>query len=128
MSIEATEIVRRNEAIARFMGWIRDTEGYPWYLVENGIIRLEQYAWEDSPAFNSNWNLLMPVIEKISSDAEVHLAFRPMGKNLQPLCHASAGQKSIHSYMDGNLSPIEAIWRAVSDYCLSLEPSPAAGV
>lgn len=128
MSMDQSEIVRRNEAIARFMGWQRDGEGQPWYFEFNGMIRDEQYAWQHSPAFDTDWGLLMPVCEKISSDAEVHLSFRPMGPSIKPLCHASVGRKSRNSYLDCDGSPILTIWRAASDYCLSLEPSPGAGV
>ena len=120
MNMEASEIVRRNEAIARFMGWayVEESEEQWAGYKANGMER--EFYMVGSLCFHTEWSWTMPVVEKISLDAEVSLTFRPMGQNLNPLCYASAGQKSKHSYMDGNLSPIETVWRAVSDYCLAL--------
>jgi len=96
--MEASEIARRNEAIEKFNETGKRKQG--WLKNDQGEVEWNYYP---ARAFHEDWNLLMPVVEKISLDTEVHLAFRPMGPSLKPLCHASAGQKSIHSYMDGNL-------------------------
>lgn len=102
--MEASEIIRRNEAIARFMGAeeMLVTKDFsdphhidmPWQLA--GKIKQVPY--------HEDWSLLMPVVEKAlrTSNPPIKITMLvPDAKTYGPL--------------------IDGLFEAVSDYCLSLE-------
>lgn len=63
------EIQEMNRVIAEFMGYKRvgdtsvltDDKREVWYMDDKG------YAVQGAPNFNINWDILMPVVEKIES-------------------------------------------------------------
>lgn len=115
--MEASEIIRRNEAIARYMGW-QFANGAWW---ENDVA----FPFSsDMLDFHSNWSRLMPVVEKIllATRGEMRMGFRN-----EDVCFEVFSPR-MNYLAHGNGTMIEAVWMAVSDYCLSLEPSTGAGV
>lgn len=104
------EIIRRNKVIAEFMGeeivinsqgdWrCKHSEGRGLWLDERNLI------------YNSSWDWLMPVVEKIESlDKKIYAV--------------GILRNSVHIMENGNVvcsdtndSKIEAIFIAVSDFC-----------
>jgi hypothetical protein len=107
--MEASEITRRNVAIARYMGWRNDKDG--WYLFDldgNAGIVGENYL-EAVPAFDSNWSLLMPVLLK------------QLRENPEVVFVLSMNTDDPDSIV------IESIFVSVSNYCLSLEKPASDG-
>ena len=108
MSMEASEIIRRNEAIARFMG-----DPSKWY---GGWYK------PGDMEFNEDWSHLMPAVEKILEHANSR-ANVPIGASIVLIAERDA---IFRVFTYGGITGfgktmIEAVWEAVSDYCLSLE-------
>ena len=119
MSMEASDTVRRNEAIARFMGWRKDEVG--WYLFDlnpDGVI-MGDYYLESAPEFDTDWGLLMPCAEKIlkanpdSLDYMLQVIFVTASNKFGCCVKGHYGQGD---------TAIESVFLAVSEHCLSLEP------
>ena len=109
MSMSQGEIVRRNEAIARFWGWKmirRNDDGHcDWWMTEAERLQNPDMSgvYHGQTCFNSSWNSIMPV------------AIKMMKENRGKLTIWLADGEP-ESFV------IESVWLVVSDYCLSLEP------
>lgn len=117
------ERIKRNEAIARFLGWMPgDSNGTPgWFPGDDSDL-----FFVESLDFHRDWNSLSPAIEKIivQVGVETHCIYDEDGwqYTLSPFHYASyafAPVRGFGTYM------IEAAWMAVSSYCLTFEnPAP----
>lgn len=103
MSMESSEIVRRNEAIARFMGWVyveESEEQWAGYKA-NGMER--EFYMVESLCFHTEWSWIMPCVEKMlygKPDAKFTIWYET-GEPREFL--------------------LNSIWLLVSDYCLALQ-------
>jgi hypothetical protein len=135
--MEQSEIVRRNEAIARFMG----LSCPPTYDGPNSIGR--GYYDPNDLQYHSEWQWIMPAMEQILITNKECCDFlcRPSFLNKKGVKEEKVSARTRFSasvpgvrgpvkYFNGvsSTSLIESVFIAVSDYCLSLEPSPGAGV
>ena len=98
--MEQSEIIRRNEAIAKYMGDPR-----VWYGGWYSIGEME---------FDCDWSCLMPVVEKVSRE-------RDEGFHLLPAFNGEWVARFGLRVNSRRPTAIEVTWLAVSDYILSLE-------
>lgn len=123
--MEASEITRRNEAIAKYMGWTllqRNDDGNgDWWMTEEERSAMPDMSgvYHGELPFNSDWRALMPVVEKMLSQSSSIIG------SMVGLVREQSGEFTV-MLQGGNIGKeptmIEAVFRAVSDYCLSLEP------
>lgn len=115
MSMEASEIIRRNEAVARFMGLEWDGEEGCWSDPRKG-----EYGLFTSRAlrYDRDYSWLMPCVEKILSHKTSMIG------SLIAIAREENGEFKVLT-AGGNIghekTMIEAMFLAVSEYCLSLE-------
>jgi hypothetical protein len=119
--MEESEITRRNEAIARYMGWTL-VDG--WWKNHESFLFL---SWQLE--FHSNWSWLMPCVEEIVAQAGLsyNILRDDFGDGVFYKCDFNPEHYGsyIHGMRGFGKTMIEAVWMAVSDYCLSLEtPAP----
>ena len=123
--MEASEITRRNVAIARYMGWEKN-EAELWNPQP-----VNTYS-DDALRFHSDWNWLMPAVEKVIQEtgAEFELRRDDIGDGMAGhYCWFRAmpyGRLSI-DIQAAEKTMIGAVWMIVSDYCLSLEKPASDG-
>ena len=116
MIMEQDEIARRNIAIATYMGWQVTND-----VVHGGKIACDRDSkhgytyWTSSPAFNVDWNLLMPTVEKITKESNLGFHFFPPFGRDTFVCRFGTERNYVGDTM------IEATWMAVSEYVLSLK-------
>ncbi len=114
MSMEASEIVRRNEAIAKFMG-CEDPKWEGKYIISNegGMYHMGS----DSLAYHKYYSWLMPVVEKILTHRTSMIG------SMGTLIREESGEFTV-MLAGGNIGKeptmIDAIFLAVSEYCLAL--------
>jgi hypothetical protein len=116
--MEQQEINKRNEAIAKFMelkSFNDDRYGKIWASPVNKETSF-------SLQYNSSWSWLMPVVEKISQDLMHSVMIDTFG-GVEIYSHKNngGGDPIITIDLDGNKPLIEAVFLAVSDYCLTKE-------
>ena len=120
--MEQSEIQKRNEAIAKYMGWkpgtVDEEPPNEGYFPPPGVGEASFYFTEDLD-FHKEWELLMPVVEKIIKTWDKN---RQHGKSVDSTHNFPI---HLHNAMWGasnqNMPLIEAVFTAVSDYILSLE-------
>ena len=140
--MEANEIIRRNEAIARFMRLDirknRDTKGYE--VDPADLAHADELSWYNpagwgswepmwSLPYNRDWSFLMPCVEKMQRESgtmfESHYDDIGDGKAGYYCWFRAMPYGGLENDLRGMASTmIEATWILVSDYCLSLEPRP----
>ena len=125
--MEASETVRRNEAIARFMECpLRDELEPLEYWWEGEWIEARDLE------FHKYWNDLMLVVDQITIQAgfSYRVIRDDFGDGIFYKCDFTPEHYGsyIHGALGFGKSMIESVWMAVSEHCLSLEPSPGAGV
>jgi len=110
-SMEQDEITRRNVAIAEYMGWVKVTRGPQNYTV-----------WETPDGwshpcleFEERYDLLMPVVEKITKESNLGFHFFPPFGRDTFVCRFGTERNYVGDTM------IEATWKAVSEYVLALK-------
>lgn len=119
MSMEASEIIRRNEAIARFMGLTCP----PTYDGPNSIGR--GYYDPNELRYHDEYQWLMTVVDRIVIQAgfSYHVIRDDFGDGT--LYKVGFDPEHYGMYIRGVLgygkTMIEATFLAVSDYCLALE-------
>ena len=106
MIMEQDEIVRRNVAIAEYMGW-KLSQG-AWFDPDAGFPHSTEML-----AFNTDWSILMPVVEKITKESNLGFHFFPPFGREVFTCRFGTNK----NYVGGSM--IEATWLAVSGYILS---------
>ena len=110
--MEASEIARRNIAIAAYMGWEMATDFHTNATITIDPERRNDYAfWTWNPPFNRDMDLLMPVVEKIMKEKKegFHLLLSKNGYS----CRFGTERNFVGDTM------VEAAWMAVSEYVLS---------
>lgn len=124
-----SETKERNIALALYMGWKQDAHDRPWYYSEHGRVIHEQRAWEVSPPFDTDMNLLMPVVWKLMGDRDEGFHLNPGGGGYMGSeatfgerggCTARFGLGQNIGWNKG-LSPAEATWLAVSSLVMELQ-------
>lgn len=111
--MEQSEIQRKNEAIAKYMGArMYDHGDGTWQLVfpSNGGV------WPQELSYHKDWGLLMPVVEKIMESRKEGWHIIPAYKGGY-ICRFGTGSSNDPK---GD-TPIHTTWLAVSDLILSLE-------
>lgn len=58
--------ISNNELIAKFMGWYQESDHDTWFVKSGNAITVANGMGKPL-TFDSDWNQLMPVIEKIES-------------------------------------------------------------
>lgn len=128
--MEQSEIQRRNEAIAKYMGWKPWTVGEEppndGYFPPPGVGEATFYFTEDLD-FHKEWELLMSVVERLSCEGwSVRLCERDSDGMYPCTISDMKGRVTLTgATLVSNRSRhfVEAVWLAVSDYVLSLEKS-----
>lgn len=122
--MEQSEIQRRNEAIAKYMGAkMYDHGDGTWQLVfpSGGGV------WPQELSYHKEWGLLMPVVERLSCEGwSVRLCERDSDGMYPCTISDMKGRVTLTgATLVSNRSRhfVEAVWLAVSDYVLSLEKS-----
>jgi len=122
LNMEASEIVRRNEAISRFMGLTRP----PTYDGPNSVGR--GYYDPNELEYHSEWSWIMPAVEKIIDEVGVSCQMKrdlfdeQIGGEFMFTMEADHySSYAFPSFKGFGKKAIDAVWLAVSDYCLSLE-------
>lgn len=119
--MEQSEINKRNEAIAVFMGGKPKPEFNGWvywqFFDKEGLIRREVRG--DKMEYHSSWNWLMPAVEEIESNGiMVTINCFPSETINSVLIYSELAPNDL--YFESELpSKKEAIYIAVSDYCLT---------
>jgi len=109
--MEASEIIRRNEAIAKYLGWEKISRGPQHYTV-----------WESPDGWNypclefdEKWEMLMHAVEKIIKESNLGFHFFPPFGRDTFVCRFGTERNYVGDTM------IEATWLAVSEYVLALK-------
>jgi len=114
--MEASEIARRNIAIAAYMGWEMATDFHTKATITIDPERRNDYAfWTWNPPFNRDMDLLMPVVEKIMKESNLGFHFFPPFGRDTFVCRFGTERNFVGDTM------IEAAWMAVSEYVLALK-------
>lgn len=92
--MEQDEITRRNVAIAEYMRWVKEMDGFD---------------------FHQQWELLMPTVEKITKESNLGFHFFPPFGRDTFVCRFGTERNYVGDTM------IEATWMAVSEYVLTLK-------
>jgi hypothetical protein len=119
--MEKKEIQERNEAIAIFMGGKPKPEYNGWvywqFFGSDGLIRRE--VRNDVILYNSAWNWLMPAVEKIEAEGNmVTINYFSDEKINSVLIYSPFGPNGLY-FESEKESKIEAVFIAVSDFCLT---------
>jgi len=107
--MEASEIIKRNEDIAKYLGWEKISRGPQNYTVWESKDGWE-YPYID---FDEKWEMLMIAVEKITKDRDLPFHLFPP-RNFGAACRFGMEPNKIGE------TTIEAVWLAVSDYVLNL--------
>jgi hypothetical protein len=100
---------QKNRLIAEFMGYSLDDENLNSYsILKNGIFN---YIRLDNLKYNSDWNDLMEVVEKIES---LGYSFRVEGSTVI-VKHTDSEFKEMFGYSE-TYSKIEAVYNAVVEF------------
>ena len=103
--MEASEITRRNEAIAKYDGW-GSKDGIWWEGDRDGFPFLPEML-----DFHESWGRIMPVVEKIIAESKDAFHILPSHSG------GFVSRFGVGQNRRGD-TPIEATWMAVSDYIL----------
>lgn len=105
------EIIKRNESIAKFMGW-EFSETFEGLLPNHWIDKTGKLmgSYHDTELkFQYSWDWIMPVVIKISHDFG----------SVKILVGNTGTAVNINDSLEGyDYDPIEAVFIAVSNYCM----------
>lgn len=129
------EIIRRNAAIALYMGWehlrTNDDGHSDWLMPEGSNYPGMSRVYHGPLSFGTDWEALMPVVERIITEVGVEAyckrdEFDPAigGEFMFTLTPDHYASYSFSPLKGFGKAMIGAIWMAVSDYCLS-QQSPS---
>lgn len=113
----------RNEAIAKFMDWSIDPTHCFYHGIDKKYIipycTTSGYLYK--LCFNSDWNWLMPVVEKLrESKIMVSINYFPDAGATE--CVVYPNDLGSCEIRNETVNPIEAVFLAVSDFCLTSNP------
>jgi hypothetical protein len=115
------EILKRNEAIAVFMGAKlkvpTNTKYAPCYQYfrEDGLIYREKET--QHMEYKTNWSWLMPVVEKIEKDHGMNISIE---SDYVTMFRFNDRSGTVHDEgCFGGYTKIDAVFKVVSDFCLN---------
>lgn len=103
--MEKEEVLKGNKLIAEFMGKnVNPIDSKPVYELEHiyGLMGLNDLK------YNSSWDWLMPVIEKIAQDYDVRITWMPTALNVTYIDRPDTNDDEITSM--GGMTAIENTW------------------
>lgn len=113
--MEQYEITRRNVAIAEYMGWVKNKYSTWYFPPKDAPVDLHELYGTEQFYFNKDWQWLMPVVEKIMEESRLAFHAFPKGSGGKSVCRFGMLLKN-----EVGSTMIEATWKAVSEYVLSL--------